>query len=75
MRSEFLVKTKRGFLNLVEFKNEMDKIMRAQISDEMSMMDKIIVEMFDKRTGDTKTHPPLNSLGKMPASDVLKKFY
>jgi len=75
MRTEFLIKTKKGLVDLNAFKNEMNNIMSTQFQNDFKAMDKTMVEVFDKRTGDAKTHPPLKSLGRLPITDVMKKFY
>jgi len=74
MSSEFVIKTRKGLVDLIDFKNQMNVIMQNQFADEMDMMDKIIVEVFNKHKGYQKNSPPLNSLGKMSAKLVLEKF-
>jgi hypothetical protein len=75
MRTEFLIKTQKGLVDLETFRNEMNDIICKHVSDDLRAMDKAMVEVFYKRTKQAKTSPPLRSLGKLPAADVIRKFY
>lgn len=75
MRQEFLIKTPNGLVDLAEFKNEMNAAIRGHVANDLRMMDDALVEVFYKRNKQAKTTPPLKSLGKLPARDVLRKFY
>ena len=75
MRQEFLIKTPKGLVDLAEFKNEMNVSIREHVANDFRMMDDALVEVFYKRNKQAKTTPPLKSLGKLPARDVLRKFY
>jgi hypothetical protein len=75
MRTEFLVKTPKGLVDLETFRNEMDDIICKHISNDLREMDNAMVEIFYKRTKQAKTTPPLKSLGRLPAKDVIRKFY
>ena len=75
MRTEFLIKTPKGLIDLNAFKNEMNETIRGHVANDLRMMDDALVEVFYKRNKQAKTTPPLKSLGKLPARDVLRKFY
>ena len=75
MRTEFLIKTKNGLVDLNAFRNEMNETIRSRVLDDFRAMDDAIVEVFYKRNKQAKTTPPLKSLGKLPARDVIRKFY
>jgi hypothetical protein len=75
MRTEFLIKTQKGLIDLTEFKNEMNETIRSHVAGDFRMVDDALVEVFYKRNKQAKTTPPLKSLGKLPARDVLRKFY
>jgi hypothetical protein len=75
MRTEFLIKTQKGLVDLKEFKYEMNEAIRSHVANDLRMMDDALVEVFYKRNKQAKTTPPLKCLGKFPARDVLRKFY
>ncbi len=75
MRTEFLIKTQKGLIDLNEFKYEMNETIRSHVANDFRIMDDALVEVFYKRNKQAKTTPPLKSLGKLPARDVLRKFY
>lgn len=75
MRQEFLIKTKSGMIDLKTFKEQIDDIVNEQVARDMRAMDATLFEVFYKRNKQAKTTPPLKSLGKLPARDVLRKFY
>ena len=75
MRTEFLVKTKEGMIDLKDFKEQIDGIINAQVARDMRAIDDTLVEVFYKRSKQSKQSPPLRSLGKLPAADVIRKFY
>ena len=62
-------------VDLNTFKKEMDSIMTEQFASDMRAMDATLFEVFYKRSKQSKQSPPLRSLGKLPASDVIRKFY
>lgn len=75
MKVEFLFRMARGkLMALPELERNMNTNMRNQFSDEMAFMDRRMVEVFDKRQGDAKSHPPLRSLGRMPFGIARVKF-
>lgn len=75
MRTEFLIKTKGGMIDLKTFKEQIDDIVNEQVARDMRAMDATLVEVFYKRSKQSKQSPPLRSLGKLPAKDVIRKFY
>ena len=75
MKTEFLIKTKSGMVDLNTFRKELDAELNAQVARDFRAMDAMMVEVFYKRSKQSKTSPPLRSLGKLPASDVIRKFY
>ena len=75
MRTEFLIKTKGGMVDLNTFRKELNAELSNMVARDFSAMDAMMVEVFYKRSKQSKTSPPLRSLGKLPASDVIRKFY
>jgi hypothetical protein len=72
MRTEFLFKLPNE-KHLLSMK-EMDKIIVGNMKRDFNNMDKILVEIFDKRQALPEANPPLRSLGKMSLTTVLQKF-
>lgn len=72
MRIEFLFKlpNNKHLLSL----EEMDKYLIDSMKKDFDNMDKVLVEIFDKRQSVPEANPPLRSLGKMNLTNVLKKF-
>ena len=62
-------------IDLKTFKDQIDDIIGEQVARDMRAMDATLVEVFYKRSKQSKTSPPLRSLGKLPAKDVIRKFY
>jgi hypothetical protein len=62
-------------IDLKTFKEQIDDIVNTQVARDMRAMDATLFEVFYKRSKQSKQSPPLRSLGKLPAADVIRKFY
>jgi hypothetical protein len=62
-------------IDLKTFKEQIDDIVNAQVERDMRAMDATLFEVFYKRSKQSRSAPPLRSLGRLPAKDVIRKFY
>lgn len=77
MKTEFVFLApwlSKHLLTLRELEQFFDDRILDMVRQDRQNMDRIMVEIFDRRQGDAKAHPPLKSLGMMPVSTVLQKF-
>ena len=73
--NEFLFRLPGGryLLSLVELEQRMDDVISDSVHHDFSMMDKIMVEVYDSRI--LRNHEPkLATLGKMSVTSAIQKF-
>ena len=61
-------------MNLRELESEMNTIISEQVTGDFNKLNKLMVEIYDRRQASPESNPPLRSLGKMPLDVAIKKF-
>lgn len=61
-------------MNLRELESQMNEIISQGVQSDFRKMDRMMVEIYDKRQASPESNPPLRSLGKMPLETAIQKF-